>query len=265
MNDTHRCPGCGAELIRGALEGLCPRCLLRDAHVETEELPDASAREYRLLNVVAKSARAIVYLATREDDPRYLALKVFQTQARSAEMTATMDQRRRQLLHVRHPSIVPFVDAGLTGEGEPFMVTHWVRGAPVVEQWRRSPPAADDRLRIATEMCRALECAHGAGVTHGRLKSANVLITRVDHRPSAIVIDFGQSDLDGSALPVAERVAADVGALVDLVRGMVAGPLQGPNPRLERLRADLARLEPEIGSDPSALAKLMALLEADPS
>src|SRR5689334_10822150 len=77
-----RCPRCGRELQRGALEGLCPACLMRQALASESGAPASeggdgsvlftaslSASDWTLVTLIADDEECVTYLAhPREQD-----------------------------------------------------------------------------------------------------------------------------------------------------------------------------------------------------
>lgn len=78
-----------------------------------------------------------------------------------------------------HPHIVTVYDIGVE-DGRPFIVSQYMPGGSVEESLARAEdhrlPVAE-AIRIAEEICQALEHAHAGGVVHRDLKPANVWLT----------------------------------------------------------------------------------------
>jgi transcriptional regulator with GAF, ATPase, and Fis domain len=130
---------------------------------------------WRLLVRVAEGASSVVWRASHADTGRLVALKV--AKAGCAEILA-----REALLLARvgrrwGPSIIDAWPG--------FLATDWVDGRPLDPE-----AAAFDRQRLAAQIAhavgRALEELHEAGVRHGDVKPANVLVgDRLAERDSA--------------------------------------------------------------------------------
>jgi serine/threonine-protein kinase len=85
----------------------------------------------------------------------------------------------RKAAGLDHPNIVTFYDAGVSDD-RAFMVTELVDGPNLIELLEAEPDGrADPALvaEVARQASAALDAAHAAGVIHGDLKPANLLIS----------------------------------------------------------------------------------------
>jgi serine/threonine protein kinase len=88
-----------------------------------------------------------------------------------------------------HPNIVRHRLHGATSEGYPFLVMDWVQGAPLTTLTERN--SSTDRpllLKIADDLCAAVQHAHEHQILHRDLKPQNVIVTPQNR---AVVLDFG--------------------------------------------------------------------------
>ena len=79
-----------------------------------------------------------------------------------------------------HPNVVSVYDIG-EEEGNPFIVTQYVRGgsvADVLSACRPAPLQLPEAIRIAAQTCRALNHAHAHGILHRDVKPRNVWLMR---------------------------------------------------------------------------------------
>ena len=147
-----------------------------------------------------------------------------------------------------HPHIVSIYDIGEQG-GQPYLVTQFIEGGSVEDLLADrggGALATSEAVRIAEQICQALEHAHRAGVVHRDIKPANVWLTDAGE---AKLGDFGlAASLDRSRLagtgdavgtaaymPPEQALGTDVGPQSDLyslgvmLYEMVSGcrPFQG--------------------------------------
>lgn len=127
MNESvpTKCPQCGAALPSGALEGLCPACLLKHG-AETGPSPDPVpfqppsveevARLFPQLQILAfigKGGMGAVYQARQPALDRLVALKILPPQAAGGPGFAERFQREaRALARLSHPNIVALYEFG---------------------------------------------------------------------------------------------------------------------------------------------------------
>lgn len=131
------------------------------------------------------SAAAGVYLA-RDEHRVTVALKLREEQS-SANRTRML-REARALAAMEHPGIARMMGSGEHGKWL-YFASELVRGKTAREILAEEGPVLPARaLRWAIEVAEALEAAHTAGVVHGDLDSASVVITRADR---AKVVGFG--------------------------------------------------------------------------
>ena len=167
-----------------------------------DELQAAQAAEgsgshigpYRLLEEIGEGGFGVVFLAEQESPVRRrVALKVIKPGMDTRQVTARFEQERQALALMDHPNIARVFDAGATASGRPYFVMELVRGDPITTYCDRERLTMPERLRLFTDVCRAVQHAHHKGVIHRDLKPSNVLVTLIDGKPVPKVIDFGVS------------------------------------------------------------------------
>ena len=196
---ANKCPQCGASLPSGALEGLCPACLLKQATADTAtearnkpfEPPGVAELtrlfpQLEILSLLGKGGMGAVYKARQPDLDRFVALKILpsETGAGSAER---FNREARALARLSHPNIVAVYDFGRV-EGLNYFIMEYVDGVNIrqLEQGVRISPR--EALQIIPQICDALQYAHDEGVVHRDIKPENVL---VDRKGRVKVADFG--------------------------------------------------------------------------
>src|SRR5688572_12910911 len=79
-----------------------------------------------------------------------------------------------------HPNVVSVYDIG-EEDGNPFIVTQYVRGGSVADVLCACKPAPlqiPEAIRIGAQTCRALSHAHAHGILHRDVKPTNVWLMR---------------------------------------------------------------------------------------
>ena len=90
-----------------------------------------------------------------------------------------------------HPNIARVFDGGATDGGRPYFVMELVKGVPITEYCDKNELSTEQRLKLFTTVCQAVQHAHQKGIIHRDLKPSNVLVTLADGEPVVKVIDFG--------------------------------------------------------------------------
>src|SRR5512136_1923903 len=145
MNESKRsaacCGRCGALLAPGALEGLCPRCLMElnfgpptEAPGDESDAAGANAAKppgetwfsptevaqrfphLEILECLGRGGMGIVYKARQTRLNRFVALKLLPPEKeRNAQFAERFSREAQTLARLNHPSIVAVYDFGEAG------------------------------------------------------------------------------------------------------------------------------------------------------
>lgn len=154
---------------------------------------------YEVLGELGRGAMGVVYKARDPQIDRLVAVKTVSLRGQDAE--AEKEFRMRFLNEAQaagrlhHPGIVSVFDVGEDEEsGDPYIVLEYVAGEALNRVLAREHKLPLGRaLELAEEVARALDYAHGQGVTHRDIKPGNILITEDGH---AKIGDFGIAKLN---------------------------------------------------------------------
>lgn len=163
---------------------------------------------YRLDTVLGRGGIATVWAGVDIRLDRPVAVKVLGSAATAdPAMLRLLDQEARTLARLAHPNIVAVYDLG-TEADVPYVVMELVEGDDLRQRLARGPLDPPEAVRIATQICDALQAAHEAGVVHRDIKPDNVLLTR-----SGIVkiCDFGIARLQQSSTAQATAHGSVIG------------------------------------------------------
>ena len=160
---------------------------------ETEAVEPMAGRRlgaYKIVRRIGQGGMAAVFLATRADYEyqKQVAIKLVQPGLDSRELLSRFRNERQTLADLDHPNIVKLLDGGSTPDGLPFLVMDYVEGTPVDDYCDRHKLCVDDRLRLFSKVCEAVQYAHQKSIVHRDLKPSNILVTD-DGTPK--VLDFG--------------------------------------------------------------------------
>jgi predicted Ser/Thr protein kinase len=201
-----RCPRCGQTLASGAVEGLCPACLIRQAVRDSvasgpgpagftppspQELADLFP-QLEIMELLGKGGMGAVYKARQRSLDRVVALKILPTAAGADPAFAERFQREaRALAQLSHPNIVGVHDFGQAGHLS-YFVMEYVDGVNLRQLERAGRLNPREALAIVPQICEALQFAHDRGVVHRDIKPENIL---VDARGRVKIADFGLAKL----------------------------------------------------------------------
>lgn len=163
------------------------RCI--DAATPTLNRAGMQFGAYRLLQALGEGGMGTVWLAERRlgDSRQRVAIKFMRQRfdATSAKFFAT---ERDVLARLEHPHIARLIDAGVTPDGEPYLVTEYVDGEPLDKYVARTSPSLTQRLALIETLCAAVDYAHRRLLVHRDIKPSNILIDRDGHPR---LVDFG--------------------------------------------------------------------------
>ncbi len=91
----------------------------------------------------------------------------------------------RAMARIDHPNLCRVIEVSLQHD-TPFLVMDWADGEPLDRAWRDMDVRR--RLGLFLKVVEAVAAAHDAGLVHGDLKPANIV---VDRRDEPTIVDFG--------------------------------------------------------------------------
>ncbi len=147
---------------------------------------------YEILDFLGQGSMGVVYRARQQDPDRIVALKLLPPGAVTEERLHEIRREAATLARLRHPAIVPVLDAGTvtTDFGvEPFLTMELVTGRPFLAALAALDVPA--RIELLARVCEGVDHAHRRGVIHRDLKPENVLVEDGDDGPHPRLLDFG--------------------------------------------------------------------------
>ena len=215
------CPECGLPFAPDVhMGGLCPRCLMAAAvanlstvdHPALARFGDVGATpdlehlsqqlpQYEFCELLGRGGAGWVFRARQKSLDRPVAIKLLHGRAGGIADAAQRFEREAQLLaRLKHPRIVTVYDYGTIDVG-PYLVMEYVPGPTLRDVLHGPRLGCEAAVRIADQICEAVEYAHSMGVLHRDLKPENVLFESFGYAGSLKVVDFGISRLIGDTEP----------------------------------------------------------------
>ncbi|NOS70601.1 MAG: serine/threonine protein kinase [Verrucomicrobia bacterium] len=159
--------------------------------LSSEKTGDRIGR-YKLLQQIGEGGCGVVYMAEQEEPVRRrVALKVIKLGMDTKSVIARFEAERQALALMDHPNIAKVLDAGATEMGRPYFVMELVRGIKITDYCDQGNLPTEERLKLFTQVCQAIQHAHQKGIIHRDIKPSNILIADHDGVPVPKVIDFG--------------------------------------------------------------------------
>ncbi len=180
-----------------------------------EEEGSASGRivsHYRILSHLGHGGMGNVWLAERNDGrfERRVAIKFLNIAVNSPLSLERFKREGAILGRLAHPHIAELIDAGVTPEGEPYLVLEHVRGRHIDEYCDEHRLDIDSRVGLFLDVLSAVGQSHSNLIVHRDIKPANVLVT---DDGQVKLLDFGiaklLSDSDDPAAPTRLTLEGD--------------------------------------------------------
>ncbi|MBI2820034.1 MAG: protein kinase [Acidobacteria bacterium] len=146
------------------------------------------ADRYEILQLLGEGGMGAVYKAQDRELDRVVALKVIRPEL--AGQSKVLQRFKQELVlarQVTHKNAVRVFDIG-TANGITFITMEFVEGDDLSALLEKRKLTPSESVRIARQVCRALEAAHGETLIHRDLKPQNIM---VDEAGKVKVMDFG--------------------------------------------------------------------------
>ena len=159
---------------------------------------------YTLVAPLGRGGMGSVWLAERSDGrfEGQVAIKLLNLALLDPVGSERFRREGSALARLTHPNIARLVDAGITDDGQPYLVLEHVAGIRIDRYCdeRRLGPA--DRIRLFRQVLAAVEHAHANLIVHRDLKASNILVT-----PEGVakLLDFGIAKLLEGEADAGER------------------------------------------------------------
>jgi len=145
---------------------------------------------YQIEAEIGHGGMGEVYRAVRADGQykREVAIKLVRGGYDTAVVLERFLHERQILASLDHPNIARLYDGGTTEEGLPYLVMELIEGTPIDQYCEEHDLGVNERLKLFTQVCAAVQYAHQRLVIHRDIKPSNILVT-AEGVPK--LLDFG--------------------------------------------------------------------------
>lgn len=151
---------------------------------------------FRYVEPLGTGGFADVFLYEQQMPRREVAVKVLLADRISSGAAQEFaDEANVMAMLSTHPAIVTIYQAGVAGDGRPYLVMEYCPRPNLQQRARRETFSVAEALRVGIQVAGAVETAHRAGVLHRDIKPANILVTAYN-RPA--LTDFGIASTTGA-------------------------------------------------------------------
>ncbi len=156
---------------------------------------------YELVKLIGEGSMGRVFLARHTRLGRQVAVKVMRPEhLRHRGLIERFFQEARSVNQINHQHIVEVFDfvEELEGSGKirAYCVMELLVGASLSELKQKEALPIARGIRIARQVCRALQAAHELGVVHRDVKPDNIFVTQREGQADFVkVLDFGVAKL----------------------------------------------------------------------
>jgi len=161
-----------------------------------ESLSGDTVGSYKLLSRIGEGGMGSVWLAERADGrfKRRVAVKFLKFAIPFRGAAERFKREGGILGRLVHPHIAELIDAGVTPNGEPYLVLEYVDGKPIDQYCDEHTLGLNARITLFLNVLAAVAQAHANLVVHRDLKPSNVLVSS---QGKVKLLDFGIAKLLG--------------------------------------------------------------------
>lgn len=153
---------------------------------------------YKIHGYLSRGSASRVYLAEDLDTGGSVVIRMLSPEAaRDTELMSRIAATTGRLEPISHPNLVDLLGVGETSTGLPYLVMEALTGERLDDLLRRDGRLpADLALVFARQAAAGLIALHKAGVVHGELTPASLMVLGAPEEPYGVkLLDYGLSQL----------------------------------------------------------------------
>ena len=155
--------------------------------------------EYHLEKVLGRGGMGTVYAGLQPVIEKRVAIKLLNAQfSADAGLVRRFVDEARAVNRIRHANIIDIFSFGQlpAPDGRHYFVMEYLEGKTLAERMEKGDLSGDDMPSFLTQICDALDAAHGENIVHRDLKPENVwIVTPKRGKPFVKLLDFGIAKL----------------------------------------------------------------------
>jgi serine/threonine protein kinase/Leucine-rich repeat (LRR) protein len=161
---------------------------------------DAILDQYEFLDLLGRGGMGAVYKARQKSLDRLVAIKILPPQLATDEeeqgfhFEERFQREAKAMAKLSHPHIIGVYDFGQAKDGQFYFVMEYVEGTDLHALIKTGELTIAHVAGWMSQICEALQYAHGRGIVHRDIKPANIMITR---EGEVKIADFGLAMLTG--------------------------------------------------------------------
>lgn len=187
------------------------------------------ANKYEIERVIGCGGMGTVYRCLQVEFGRAVAIKLLHAGAIDDKQYARFEREAAVMNTLMHRNIVTFYAFGMHA-GAPYIVTEFLPGQTLEKVlFENGPMDVKCAVKLATQICSALSCAHSNGIIHRDLKPSNLILTESSGDEMTVkLVDFGLAKIHASP-GVESQKLTDVGMTVGTTQFMSPEQFMGSN------------------------------------
>ncbi len=178
---------------------------------------------YRILRKLGAGGMGVVYEALDSKLERNVALKfLLDGVIHNPQAMQRFEREAKAISRLDHPNIGAVFALEQSHE-QTFLAMALYQGATLSERLQEKRLSQTEAVRIALEMARGLEHAHGQSVIHRDIKPANLYLARMSNGTELVkILDFGLARLEDASRQLT-RPGATTGTLLYMAPEQLSG------------------------------------------
>ena len=160
---------------------------------QTDDRPVLEVR-YEFRECLGQGGMGRVYKVYDTELKSFLAAKFIRKElAEDKQAVKRFEQEIKAASELNHENLVSVYGHGRTKDNVPYLLMDYVEGKSLADELNQNGPLSFERaLKIFSQICRALEYAHGLNVIHRDLKPSNIMLRSSESEVDDVrILDFG--------------------------------------------------------------------------